>query len=95
MKFSEQIKPISHLKAKAPEVFKQLDETRAPVVITQHGKARAVLQDIASYEQTQETLALLKILAMSERSIAQGKGKPVKRAFADIRRRIKQRMRAK
>jgi prevent-host-death family protein len=89
MKFSEQIKPISELKARAPELFKQLDETRAPMVITQHGKARAVLQDIASYEETQETLALLKILAMSERSVAKGKGQSVRAAFKDIRRRVK------
>lgn len=89
MKYSEQIKPISHLKAKAPEVIRGLAEKGGAVIITQHGKATAVLQDIATYEDTQETLALLKILAMSKRSIAEGKGQPVRAAFKDIRGRVK------
>lgn len=94
MKYSEQIKPISHLKAKAPEVIRGLAENGGAVIITQHGKATAVLQDIATYEQTQETLALLKILAMSERSIAHGKVYPLRGAFQRIRRRARQKLKA-
>ncbi len=89
MKYSEQIKPISHLKAKAPEVIRDLTENGGAVIITQHGRATAVLQDIATYEDTQDTLALLKILAMSKKSIAEGKGQSVRAAFKDIRRRVK------
>ena len=59
-------------------------------MITQHGEAKAVLQDIASYEQTQESLALLKMLAQSSKCIRDGRSKPVKTAFADIRKRIKE-----
>ena len=88
MKYSEQIKPISFLKANAPEVIRDLAEKGGAVIITQRGHATAVLQDIVTYEQTQETLALLKMLAMSEKSAAEGKGEPVKKAFADIRRQI-------
>jgi Antitoxin Phd_YefM, type II toxin-antitoxin system len=43
------------------------------LIITQNGEARAVLQDIASYGQTQETLALLKILALGDRQISEGR----------------------
>jgi PHD/YefM family antitoxin component YafN of YafNO toxin-antitoxin module len=45
-------------------------------VITQNGEAKVVLQDIESYEQTQETMALLKILALGRRQIEEGKVEP-------------------
>lgn len=71
------IKPISYLKANAAEVLKNLTDNREPFLITQNGEARAVLQDIASYENTQETLALLKILALGNQEIAEGKISPL------------------
>jgi prevent-host-death family protein len=77
MRFSSQVKPISYLKANAAEVLDQLAERREPLVITQNGEAKAVLQDVASYEETQETLALLKILALGNREIEEGKLKPL------------------
>lgn len=77
MDYSSQIKPISYLKANAAEVLRQLAEKRKPLVITQNGEAKAVIQDIASYDETQETLALLKILALGNREIEDGKLKPV------------------
>ena len=73
MKYSTQIKPISYLKANAAEVVRQLTEQREPLVITQNGEAKLVIQDVASYEATQETMALLKILALGNRQIAEGK----------------------
>ena len=69
MKLSSQIKPISYLKAHAADIVNQLAEHREPMVITQNGEAKIVVQDIESYEQTQETLALLKILALGNRQI--------------------------
>ena len=74
---SSQIKPISYLKANAAEVLDRLAEEREPMLITQNGEARAVMQDVASYEATQETLALLKILALGSREVEAGKIKPV------------------
>jgi prevent-host-death family protein len=71
------IKSISYLKANAAEVLHKLTEEREPLVITQNGEAKAVIQDVASYEQTQETLALLKILALGNRDIEAGKFKQV------------------
>lgn len=75
MRYSSQIKPISYLKANAAEVLHKLGERREPMVITQNGVAKAVLQDVVSYEETQETLALLKILALGNREIEEGKVK--------------------
>ncbi|MDA3919644.1 MAG: type II toxin-antitoxin system Phd/YefM family antitoxin [Salinisphaera sp.] len=77
MRYSIQVKPISFLKANAAEVLRRLEEQREPIVITQNGEAKAVLQDAASYEQTQETLALLKILALGQREVEQDNVKPV------------------
>ena len=82
---SSQIKPISYLKANAAEVLDRLAEEREPMLITQNGEARAVMQDVASYEATQETLALLKILALGNREVETGRVKPV----ADVVRRLR------
>lgn len=76
MKLSDQIKPISYLKAHAAEIIRDLSLQTEPLVITQNGEAKAVMQDIKSYEQTQETLALLKILALGQRQVEQGKVQP-------------------
>ena len=85
MRYSAQIKPISYLKANAAEVLSQLAERREPLVITQNGEAKAVIQDVASYEATQETLALLKILALGNVEIEAGKVKPVGEVVARLR----------
>jgi len=77
MRYTTQIKSISYLKANAAEVLDQLTEKREPLVITQNGEAKAVMQDVASYDETQETLALLKILALGNREIEEGKVKPI------------------
>lgn len=86
MHYSSQVKPISYLKANAAEVLLQLAERREPLVITQNGEAKAVIQDIASYEETQEVLALLKILALGNLEIEAGKYKPV----AEVVRRLRE-----
>lgn len=85
MHYSSQVKPISYLKTHAAEVLTQIAIAREPLVITQNGEARAVLQDLASYEETQDTLALLKILALGNQEIAQGKVKPL----ADVVKRLR------
>ncbi len=85
MQHASQIKPISYLKANAAEVLLELASSRRPLVITQNGEARAVLQDVASYDQTQETLALLKILALGNREIEAGKTRPVAEVVNRIR----------
>ncbi len=89
MKLSQRIKPVSYLKAHTAQLINELSARRGTVVITQNGEARAVVQDIDSYEQTQESLAMLKLLAQSQRSIEAGKHKPLKKAFADLATRTK------
>ena len=88
MKYSTRIKPISYVKANAADLIRELAEKREPLVITQNGEAKAVMQDVASYEATQETLALLKILALGNRQVEQGKvvsaAQAIRRARAKI-----------
>ncbi len=85
MKLSDQIKPISYLKANTAEVIRQMTERREPLVITQNGVATAVIQDVSSYEQTQETMALLKVLALGNRQIEEGKTIPANSAIIRLR----------
>jgi prevent-host-death family protein len=76
VRYSTRVKPISYLKAHAADVLLDLAERREPMVITQNGEAKAVVQDVASYEETQETLALLKLIALGNRDIEAGRTKP-------------------
>ena len=85
MKYSSQIKPISYLKANAAEVMRQLSKQRQPLVITQNGEAKAVIQDVASYEETQDMLVLLKILALGNKQIEDGKVIPAMRVIKRLR----------
>lgn len=85
MRYSTQVKPISYLKANAAEVLSDLAEQREPLLITQNGEAKAVLQDVASYEKTQETLALLKILALGNEEIAVGKVTPADEVISRLK----------
>jgi prevent-host-death family protein len=87
MKLSSQIKPISYLKAHTAEIVRNLNEHREPLVITQNGEAKVVIQDIESYEQTQETMALLKILALGTRQIGEGKVQPAEDVIKRLRER--------
>lgn len=77
MKFSHQIKPISYLKSHAAEIARTIGEQKKPLIITQNGEAKLVVQDIESFEKNEETLALLKILALGSRQIDRGKTQPV------------------
>ncbi|SIT67090.1 prevent-host-death family protein [Ectothiorhodosinus mongolicus] len=85
MRYSSQVKPISYLKVNAAEVLSHLAEQREPLVITQNGEVKAVLQDVASFEETQETLAMLKILALGNQEVAAGKVKPAADVVARLR----------
>jgi prevent-host-death family protein len=85
MRYSTQVKSISYLKANAAEMLQTLAEQREPVLITQNGEAKAVLQDVGSYEEMQETLALLKCLAMGDREVEEGLIQPINAAVADLR----------
>ena len=85
MKPSTNIKPISYLKGNASDVVNQLQEQREPMIITQNGEAKMVVQDIESYEKTQQTLALLKILALGQQQIEAGEVVDATTAIEQIR----------
>ena len=91
MKLAGQIKSVSTFKANAAEMIDDITETGNPVILTVNGEAKVIVQDIQSYEDTQNTLTMMQILAMSEESVRQGKVFPVKEAMARIRERIKSR----
>ena len=91
MKLSQSIKPISYLKQNTAEAIKDVSQNHSPMVITQNGEAKAVLMDITEYEQTQDTLALLKMIAQSKNDYQEGNHKPAKQAFSDLRKQIKNR----
>jgi len=90
MKLSKNVKSISYLKAHASEIVLQLREQGEPLLITQNGEAKMIVQDIESYEATQETLALLKILALGRRQVENGGVTPAKDAIEHIRQSRKQ-----
>ena len=89
MKLSDRVRPISDLKANAPEVMRSLAAHGEPVILTVHGTAKAVIQDIESFERNQDSLALLKILALANRSVAEGRVRPARDGFARIRSRVR------
>ncbi len=90
MKPSESIKPISFVKSHASELIRDISKDQKIVVITQNGEAKAVLQDIHLFEQTQDSLALLKILAISRQKMDRGQFKPAQTALQSVRKRIRE-----
>ncbi len=90
MKLSESIKSISYLKAHASELVREVSKEHKTLIITQNGEAKVVVQDLESYENMKESLALLKILAQSSKSKKEGNFKTAKKSFKDIKSRIKE-----
>ncbi len=84
MKLSTQIKPISYLKSHTAEIVKTISATREPLLITQNGEAKLVILDVKSYENWEESLALLKLLALGNRDIEQGKFRNAEAVFAEL-----------
>ena len=84
MNISSDIKPISFLKSHAADILKQINETHRPVVITQNGEPRAVLQDPESYDNMRKAIGLLKLISQGEEDVKQGNTKTQDRVFKDI-----------
>lgn len=84
MKLSSQIKPISYLKSHTAEIVKTITESREPLVITQNGEAKLVVMDVKSFEEQEDTMALLKLLAMGNREIEEGKFRDAEDVFAEL-----------
>ena len=88
MNLSKSIQPISYLKAHASEIIRTIAEKRETLIITQNGRAKVVIQDIHLYEETQESLAMLKILAISKKHLQEGKAKDADTVFSNLDKRI-------
>jgi len=83
------VQPISALKATMPAVLRKMRENRRPVLIVSKGRPQAVLQDVASYEGTQDAIVLLKMMVQSEKSVAAKCGSSTKEVLARLRARVR------
>jgi prevent-host-death family protein len=88
MSLETDIRPISYLKSKAADLLKQVNDTHRPVVITQNGEPRAVLQDPASYQNMRNAIGLLKLIAQGEEAIRSGRYKSQEDVFANLEKRL-------
>jgi PHD/YefM family antitoxin component YafN of YafNO toxin-antitoxin module len=93
MKLSKAVKPISYIKSHASEVIRDLESSGEAIVITLNGEAKAIIQDIRQYEKTQESLAMLKILALGKKEAEEGKFQPMDEAFDKVRKILKEKTR--
>ncbi len=91
MKIKEDVRPVTYLKSKAADLLKQVNETHRPVIITQNGEARAVLQDTESYENMRATLGLLKLIAQGEEDIRNNRSSLHEDVFERLEGRLKSR----
>jgi prevent-host-death family protein len=84
MNISKDIKPVTYLKSRAADLLKQINDTHRPVIITQNGEPRAVLQDPKSYEDMRNAIGILKLISQGEEEIKDGKSKPQEEVFKNI-----------
>ncbi|MDO9209467.1 MAG: type II toxin-antitoxin system Phd/YefM family antitoxin [Deltaproteobacteria bacterium] len=84
MNISKDIKPVTYLKSRAADLLKQINDTHRPVIITQNGEPRAVLQDPQSYEDMRNAIGILKLISQGEEEIKDGKSKPQEEVFKNI-----------
>lgn len=84
MKYSTQVKPISYLKSHAASIVKEIADSGEPMLITQNGEAKLVVMDVHTFERQEETLALLKLLALGQRDIEQGRFRDADDVFAEL-----------
>lgn len=84
MSIVKDIKPITYLKSRAADLLNQINETQRPVIITQNGEPRAVLQDPVSYENMRNAIGILKLITQGEADIRNGRMKLQEKIFAEI-----------
>lgn len=89
MNITSDIKPVTYLKSRAADLLNQINETQRPVIITQNGEPRAVLQDPKSYENMRNAIGILKLLSEGEANIKDGRVKPQEDVFKHIEERLK------
>ena len=92
MNISKDIKPVTYLKSRAADLLKQINETHRPVIITQNGEPRAVLQDPESYQNMRNAIGLLKLISQGEDEIRRGKSKSQQKVFENIEKILKEKL---
>ena len=92
MDLSTDIKPVTYLKSRAADLLKQINETHRPVIITQNGEPKAVLQDPKSYENMRKAIGILKLISQGEEEIKDGKSKSQEDVFLNIENILKEKM---
>jgi len=92
MNISEDIKPITYLKSRAADLLKQINETHRPVIITQNGEPKAVLQDPKSYENMRNAIGILKLISLGEEDIRAGRVKSQEEVFDIMEKMLKDKM---
>ena len=92
MNIIEDIKSITYLKSRAADLLKQINATHRPVVITQNGEPKAILQDPKSYENMRNAIGLLKLISQGEEDLKEGRSKSQEDVFANIENKLKERM---
>lgn len=93
MNITKDIKSVTYLKSRTANMIEQINTTRRPVIITQNGEPRAVLQDPQSYENMRNTIGLLKLISQGESDIQSGKTKTQKEVFDNIEKKLKDKTR--
>jgi prevent-host-death family protein len=88
MSLETDIRPISYLKSRSADLLKQVNDTHRPVVITQNGEPKAVLQDPESYENMRNAIGLLKLISQGEEAVREGRYRPQDKVFKDIEARL-------
>ncbi|PKN69865.1 MAG: type II toxin-antitoxin system Phd/YefM family antitoxin [Deltaproteobacteria bacterium HGW-Deltaproteobacteria-12] len=92
MKIIDDIKPVTYLKSRAADLLNQINETQRPVIITQNGEPRAVLQDPKSYENMRNAIGILKLVSQGEADVRCGKTKPQENMFKEIEASLRERL---
>lgn len=92
MNISTDIKPVTYLKSKTADLLKQINETHRPVIITQNGEPRAVLQDPKSYDNMRNAIGILKLISQGEEEIRNGKSKSQEEVFKNIENVLKEKL---
>ena len=92
MNISQDIKPVTYLKTRAADLLKQINETHRPVVITQNGEPKAILQDPKSYENMRNAIGILKLISQGENDIRSGKSQSQRKVFENIQNFLKDKL---
>ena len=95
MNITKDIKSVTYLKSQAAYLLEQINNTHRPVIITQNGEPRAILQDPQSYEHMRNAIGLLKLISQGEKDIKSGKVKTQSEVFDNIEKKLKEKIDAR